>query len=114
MPYRRGVPRLTEIGEEPDYRFTLANERTLLAYLRSALALMAAGVALWQLTGPVEAAVGTALLAMGAVVAVLSYPRWRSVQQALRLNRPLPQAGLPLLVIAALLGAAVALLAGRW
>lgn len=114
MPYRRGVPRLTDTGEEPDYRFTLANERTLLAYLRSALALMAGGVALWQLTGPVEAAVGTALLATGAVVAVLSYPRWRSVQQALRHSRPLPQPALPLLVVAGLLGGAVALLVGRW
>lgn len=107
------MPRLDEIGEEPDYRFTLANERTLLAYLRSALALMAAGVALWQLTGPVEATAGTALLATGAVVAMLSYPRWRAVQKALRRGAPLPATTLPLIVIAALAAAAIALLAAR-
>ncbi|MEV4412820.1 DUF202 domain-containing protein [Catellatospora sp. NPDC049609] len=107
------MPRPEEIGEEPDYRFTLANERTLLAYLRSALALMAGGVALWQLTGHVEAGVGTALLACGAALAALSYPRWRTVQRALRRNEPLPHTALPLFVIATMICAAVALLATR-
>ncbi|MEU7826267.1 DUF202 domain-containing protein [Catellatospora sp. NPDC049133] len=107
------MPRPEKIGEEPDYRFTLANERTLLAYLRSALALMAGGVALWQLTGHVEAAVGTALLACGAALAALSYPRWRTVQRALRRNEPLPHTALPLLVIATMICATVALLATR-
>ena len=37
-------PRWYEEGEEPDYRFTLANERTFLAWLRTALALIAGGV----------------------------------------------------------------------
>ena len=37
------------VGEEPDYRFTLANERTFLAWIRTALALIAGGVALVQL-----------------------------------------------------------------
>ncbi|WP_212843015.1 YidH family protein [Catellatospora sp. IY07-71] len=107
------MPRLNDIGEEPDYRFSLANERTLLAYLRSALALMAAGVALWQLTGTVEAALGTGLLTCGALVAVLSYPRWRAVQKALRRHEPLPTPALPLLAIAALVGTAAALLVAR-
>ena len=30
-------------GEEPDYRFTLANERTFLAWVRTALGLLAGG-----------------------------------------------------------------------
>ena len=32
-------------GKTPDYRFTLANERTFLAWIRTALALMAGAVA---------------------------------------------------------------------
>lgn len=38
-----------EPGTEPDYRFTLANERTFLAWIRTALALIAGGVAVAQL-----------------------------------------------------------------
>ena len=34
---------------EPDYRFTLANERTFLAWVRTALGLLAAAVAVVQL-----------------------------------------------------------------
>jgi putative membrane protein len=37
------------VGEEPDYRFTLANERTFLAWIRTSLALLAGGVAVVQL-----------------------------------------------------------------
>jgi putative membrane protein len=36
-------------GQEPDYRFSLANERTFLAWIRTALAILASGVALDQL-----------------------------------------------------------------
>ena len=35
-------------GEEPDYRFSLANERTFLAWIRTALAVLAGGVILDQ------------------------------------------------------------------
>ena len=37
---------LRGVGHEPDYRFTLANERTFLAYIRTALAFFAAGTAI--------------------------------------------------------------------
>ena len=36
-------------GHEPDYRFTLANERTFLAWIRTSLGLMAVGLAVAQL-----------------------------------------------------------------
>lgn len=39
----------TATDVEPDYRFTLANERTFLAWQRTALGLLAAAVALVQL-----------------------------------------------------------------
>ena len=38
-------PSLGEVGEDPDARFTFANERTFLAWNRTALALVAAGAA---------------------------------------------------------------------
>ena len=41
-------------GDEPDYRFTLANERTFLAWVRTALGLLAGGVAVRQLVDPVR------------------------------------------------------------
>src|SRR6185312_1745313 len=43
-----------ELGEEPDYRFSLANERTFLAWIRTALALMAAAVGVTVVRSTVE------------------------------------------------------------
>ena len=37
---------ISRLGEAPDYRFSLANERTFLAWIRTALGFLAAGVAL--------------------------------------------------------------------
>ena len=51
-------------GEEPDYRFSLANERTFLAWLRTTLALLAAGVAVDVIDIGVPAAMTTGLAAM--------------------------------------------------
>ena len=85
----------------PDYRFTLANERTFLAWLRTALALDAAGVAVLHLLPDLAVsgeAAGVALVALGAVVAAAAYLRWRRYQEALRLGRPLPPTRLPLVL----------------
>ena len=81
---------------EPDYRFTLANERTFLAWIRTALGLLAAGVAVRQLVPPFDIPGATAVLAVGcvvlaSVVAAGSYPRWRVVQRAIRAGVPLPR-----------------------
>ena len=100
-----------EVPREPDYRFTLANERTFLAWLRTALALLAAGVAVVQLvpefgvTGA-RHVVGIALAVLGTWVAVASMLRWRRVQRAMECGDDLPPTRLPLL-----LGTALALLA---
>jgi putative membrane protein len=85
---------------EPDYRFTLANERTFLAWLRTSLSLLAAGVAVVQLvpsfTIPGARAVTGALLTVLAVVAAVSgILRWRSVEHAIRCGRPLPRQRVP-------------------
>lgn len=92
---------------EPDYRFTLANERTFLAWLRTALALDAAGIAvvhlLPQLLVPgVRELAGVSLVLLGAVVAGGAYSRWRRYQQALREGRPLPPSRLPAVLVVVL------------
>ncbi|GAA4292023.1 YidH family protein [Actinokineospora soli] len=96
---------------EPDYRFTLANERTFLAWVRTSFALVAGGVALDQYLpdlGPPVArtVVGAALVVLGGVLAALSHRRWRAAQRAMREDRPLPP--VPELAV---LGYGVALLA---
>lgn len=87
-------------GEEPDYRFTLANERTFLAWIRTALGLLAGGVAVGQLVDPFDienATTALALLAVGCSVVLVigGYLRWVAVQRAIRRGESLPA---PLLV----------------
>jgi putative membrane protein len=79
----------------PDYRFSLANERTLLAWLRTALALVAGGVAMIQFVpdlgfpagGPV---VSTGLLLGGLGTALAGYRRYVRNEAAIAADRPLP------------------------
>ncbi|SEQ86542.1 putative membrane protein [Lentzea xinjiangensis] len=85
--------------DEPDYRFTLANERTFLAWIRTPLGLLVAGVAVRQFVPPFDVPGATTALALmcvilAAAVAVSSYPRWRRVQQAMRAGAPLPRSRL--------------------
>ena len=99
-------------GSEPDYRFTLANERTFLAWVRTSLGLLAAGVAVRQLVEPFGIEGGRTMLALLAIVAsvvvvVGSYLRWINVQQAVRRGEPLPPARLVPVVAAGLVVLAV-------
>ncbi|GLZ49773.1 hypothetical protein Acsp06_59580 [Actinomycetospora sp. NBRC 106375] len=91
------------IDIEPDYRFTLANERTFLAWNRTSLALIAGGVAATQLVpefGPEGSrhVVGGLLAVLGIVVSLLSLRRWHQVQRAMRQDADLPPSRLPLLL----------------
>ncbi|GLY71584.1 YidH family protein [Amycolatopsis taiwanensis] len=104
-------PRWYTEGQEPDYRFTLANERTFLAWLRTALALIAGAVALAQLVpsfsvGGLRTGLAVLLAVTGTVLAAFSYRRWAQVQRAMRHQRPLPMDWLPAAVgaIAAVTG----------
>lgn len=86
---------VVEVGDEPDYRFTLANERTFLAWIRTALALLAGGVAVIKLVPNFGLAGGRHLLGLPLIVLSLTlsfaaYRHWALGERAMRLNRPLP------------------------
>jgi putative membrane protein len=97
---------------EPDARFTLANERTFLAWNRTALALVVAGLGIVQLLPPFPGvpwgrhALGVPLIVLGAVVSVTSYWEWRRNQAALRRGAPLPRSVLPRVLAATIAGIA--------
>ena len=96
---------LHEVGETPDYRFTLANERTFLAWVRTALALMAAGVAVVQFVpglSSVRHVLGFVLIALGGVVATVAYTHWERNERAMRLGERLPHSPVPRMVALAL------------
>lgn len=87
-------PPLQEVGEDPDPRFTFANERTFLAWNRTALALIGGGLAAGQLldfeSRAVQLLVSLAPILLGGVLALASYRRWENNERALRLGEPLP------------------------
>ncbi len=88
---------------EPDVRFTYANERTFLAWNRTALALIATGVAATQLLPKLQVewgrrVLGLPLIALGAVVAAESLRQWRANQRAMRQGDPLPRSWMPLIL----------------
>ncbi|ANZ40605.1 hypothetical protein BBK82_35985 [Lentzea guizhouensis] len=97
---------------EPDYRFTLANERTFLAWIRTALGLLAAGIAVRQFVPPFTVTGATSVLALAcitlaATVAATSFPRWRRAQQAMRAGAPLPTSPMVAVLAAGVLMLAV-------
>jgi len=100
-------------GEEPDPRFTLANERTFLAWVRTALAMLAGGVALHALGLPetqwIRASLAVLLVLLGAAVTVFALIRWARVERAIRTSRPLPAFSLGYLLTAAVVVGAVLL-----
>jgi len=91
--------RLEEVGTDPDPRFTLANERTFLAWVRTGLALSAAGLAAVEFLSSqreaVRLAIGLPLILLGALTAFASHGRWEANERAMRLGRPLPLSRLP-------------------
>jgi putative membrane protein len=105
-----------DTGEEPDPRYTLANERTFLAWVRTALAMLAGGVALHALGLPetdwVRTVLAVLLVAMGGLVTLFAMVRWARVERAMRTRRPLPAFSLGYLLTGAVVtGAALLALA---
>ncbi|MDE3736700.1 MULTISPECIES: YidH family protein [Pseudomonas] len=99
-------------GDEPDPRFTLANERTFLAWVRTALALMGGGIAVETFAGQafepwLRLTITLCLLALSLLVSIGACLRWLAVERALRHGRALP---LPVLVPLLTLGCCLAAL----
>ncbi len=102
------------VGEEPDYRFTLANERTFLAWIRTSLALAAGGLGAINLIDNFygQEILGLILLGLSFLTAATSYRRWAKNERSMRLGEPLPASRLPtyIAVGTALLGVVAAVL----
>jgi len=123
MPRQGKRPPLRDVGKEPDVRFSYANERTFLAWNRTALALIAAGLAVTTLLPKLEVdygrrIIGVPLIALGAFLAWTSYRRWEDNERAMRLGQPLPPSNLPRVLavgiaVAALLAAVIALFGSK-
>lgn len=100
-------------GRDPDYRFSLANERTFLAWIRTSLALLGGGLAISALLPAdpptaVQDAAALVLVVFGTILAGASFARWARNETAMRHDQPIPTSILPLvlslgvLVVAAL------------
>ena len=100
-------PDATEPGDKAaqpvDARFSYANERTFLAWNRTALALIATGVAATQLLPKFDVTFGRRLLglpliALGALIALTSYSHWQANERAMRDRKPLVPSRIPLIL----------------
>ena len=104
------------VGSEPDPRFTLANERTFLAWIRSAIAIIAIGVAINELgigkNDSLRAIVVVALIIVGVALALFSFLRWANIERSMRQGKPLPSliSGLGFVLALALIALLIALL----
>jgi putative membrane protein len=111
-PPRRGkvAEKLLPGGTEPDPRFTLANERTFLAWIRTALAFLAGGIAIEAFTAdifiePVRKGLAILLLLLGMCISGGAAVRWIAVERSMRDKTPLP---LPLIAPLLAIGGAIA------
>jgi putative membrane protein len=107
--------RLRSVGSEPDPRFSFANERTFLAWIRTALALVAGGVAIEAFADQIGSdglrrGLAVGLIGVGGLLAATAFSRWYRAERALRADDPLPLPALaPFLGYGLALGAVVAL-----
>ncbi|ARE77275.1 hypothetical protein B6R96_27830 [Streptomyces sp. Sge12] len=94
--------RLRDEGETPDYRFSLANERTFLAWIRTSLALVGGGFAVDQflpdLRWGVRVGMALALLVVGAACALRAVNHWVRCERAMRRGEDLPLSRFPVLL----------------
>ncbi|MEU6296887.1 YidH family protein [Streptomyces erythrochromogenes] len=94
--------RLRDEGDTPDYRFSLANERTFLAWIRTALALVGGGFAVDQflpdLRWGVRVGMALTLLVVGAACALRAVNHWVRCERAMRRHEDLPLSRFPVVL----------------
>lgn len=102
-------------GSEPDHRFSLANERTFLAWIRTSLALLAGGVAVDAIDLSIgdtwQRVLAVALIVLGVFCAVTSWTRWARSERAMRNGDFLPAMSEGAVLTVALVAISVVLLA---
>lgn len=97
-----GPRRIREEGDTPDYRFSLANERTFLAWLRTALALIGGGFAVDQFLPDLRwgwrVGLALALLGAGVLCSLRAVNHWTRCERAMRRGEDLPVSRFPALL----------------
>ncbi|MFG2498885.1 YidH family protein [Streptomyces sp. NPDC048441] len=105
--------RIREEGDTPDYRFSLANERTFLAWLRTALALIGGGFAVDQFLPDLRwgwrIGLALALLAAGVLSSLRAVNHWVRCERAMRRGEDLPVSRFPTLLSVAVAVVALAM-----
>ncbi len=105
-----------QTGSEPDPRFSLANERTFLAWIRTSLALLAGGIALeafdLHIEGSLRLAAAVLLIVAGTASPIQAWIGWMQGERALRRGTPLPSATLSLPIGIAVIVVGVLILIG--
>lgn len=113
-PGRRWPRSVYGSGAEPDPRFSLANERTFLAWIRTTLALLAgaAGVHALDLNVSVtiERIASTMLAAAGLMCAVHAWRGWAAAERALRHGRPMPSNSIGILIVSVIAAASIVMI----
>ncbi|MBU1359402.1 MAG: DUF202 domain-containing protein [Gammaproteobacteria bacterium] len=108
LAHKESRPAWQREGREPDYRFSLANERTFLAWIRTALALLAGAVLFDQVAlrrpgHPYVAALAVGGSVIAALMSLVAYRRWKANEIAMRHDHPLPNS-ISLAFVAGVLG----------
>jgi putative membrane protein len=105
------------VTEEVDYRYSLANERTYLAWVRTGMALIAGGIAIRIFIIDAGAspllsvsAIGFAIL--GGILTITSYLHWQDVQRRMEQGEPLPTQRGPLILTIGMVVLTVIVIAG--
>lgn len=96
-------PSALRAGTDPDPRFSLANERTFLAWIRTALGAVAAALTLEAIAGQTNSGSThrptiVALLVFAVLLTAVALARWFRIEIAMRTGRPLPLPGIVLLM----------------